>query len=70
MWQLSFLVIFFLKLLIFRLVKTYFGTPQIAPDHTIFVEKNSGEHAPGPPSKCVRTQCYRATYTPAILLSF
>ena len=48
------------------LVTTYFGTPQIAPDHNIFVKKNSGEHAPGPPSNSVRTQCYGATYTPAI----
>ena len=39
--QIGFLVCFFpLKLLIFRLVITYFGTPQIAPDHTIFVKKN------------------------------
>ena len=37
---------FFLKLLIFELVITYFGTPQVAPDHTIFVKKITGEHAP------------------------
>ena len=48
----SFLVDFFpFKLLIFRLVITYFGTPQIAPDlsdHTIFFKKFPGEHAPRP----------------------
>ena len=35
-----------LKLLIFRLVITYLGVLQIAPDHTIFVKKVPGEHAP------------------------
>ena len=40
---------FYLKLLIFRLVITYFGTPQIAKDHTIFVKKFAGEHASGTP---------------------
>ena len=44
---------FSLKLLIFRLVITYFGRPQIAPDHTIFVKKKSREQAPGPPSNSV-----------------
>ena len=44
-----FLLIFPLKLLIFRLVITYFGTPQIAPDHTIFVKKFPVENAPRTP---------------------
>ena len=61
---------FSLKLLIFRWVITYLGTPQIAPDDAIVVKKNSGEHAPGPPSNSVTTKCYGTTYTPARLLSF
>ena len=56
-----------LKLLIFRLVITYFGTP---PYHTIFVKKFPGEHAPDHPSYSVTTQRYGATCTPAMLLSF
>ena len=68
----QFLVDFTLKLLIYRLITTYmyFRTPQIAPDHTIFVKKNPGEHATGPPSNSVTTQCYGVTYTPAMVLSF
>ena len=57
------------------LVTTYFWTPQIAPDYTIFVKNFQGEHAPGPPPpppppprNSVCTQCYRAIYTPAIIL--
>ena len=61
---------FSLKLLIFRVLITYFGTPQIAPDHTIFVKVFRGSMPPDPPSNTVTTQCYGATYTPAILLSF
>ena len=57
---------FLLKLLIFRVVITYFGTSQIAPDLTIFVKKIPGDHAPGPPSNSVTTQCYMVTCTPAI----
>ena len=37
-----------LKLLIFRLVITYFGTPQIAPDHTFFVRMTRGSMPPAP----------------------
>ena len=74
-WQLSILVDFSpLKLLVFRLVITYFGTPQFAPDHTIFVKTFLGEHVPGPPpppthththtpSNSVCTQCYGPTNT-------
>ena len=51
-----------MKIVDFRLVIPYFGTPQIAPDHTIFFKKILGEHAPHPPSNSVCTQCYRATY--------
>ena len=58
-------VIFSLKLLTFRLVITYFGVRQIAPDHTFFVK-----NFPDPPSNSVCTQCYGAKNTPAILLSF
>ena len=37
---------FLLKLFIFKLVITYFGTPQITP----FLSKYlPGDHAPGPP---------------------
>ena len=53
-----------LNLLIFRLLITYFGTPQIAPDHAIFLNF-PGEQTPKPPSNSVTTQCYGATYTPA-----
>ena len=73
--NLVFLLIF-LKLLIFRLVITYFGTPQIASDHTIFVKKFAGGEGglwgmpPDPPSNSVTTQCNGATYTPAMELSF
>ena len=72
---LSFLVeLFSLKLLIFTLVITYLGTPQIASDHTIFVkifpEWGGGGMPPDPPSNSVCTQCYGATYRPAMLLSF
>ena len=63
------LMIFPLKTVDCRLVITYFGTPQIAPDHTIFVKNFPGEHAPDPPSNIVTTQCYQVTYTPAMLLS-
>ena len=55
MWQLSFLVWFVsLKLLIFRLVITYFGTPQIAPDHTVFVKKFPGGGGGMDPPLCRR----------------
>ena len=39
----------FLKLLIFRFVITQLGMPQIATDHTSFVKKIPGEHAPEAP---------------------
>ena len=42
-----------LKLLIFRLVIAYFGTPQIAPDHIIFAKRILGEHAPRTPLSTV-----------------
>ena len=58
---------FSLKLLIFRLVITYFGTPQIAPDHTIFVKKFQGEHAPGPP---LTTVCVHNVTAPPTHLLF
>ena len=57
-WQLTFLVAFFLKIVDFRLVIIYFGTPQNAPDHTVFVKKVPGEHPPNPPSNSLTTQCY------------
>ena len=34
--------------MIFRLVIKYFGSPQIAPDHTIFVKKIPGDMPPDP----------------------
>ena len=43
-----FLWICFKKRLIFRLVITYFGTPQIAPDLTIFVKIFRGSKPPNP----------------------
>ena len=50
-----------IQLLIFSLVIAYSGTPQIAPDRSIFVNFFPGEHAPGPPSNNVTSQCYGHT---------
>ena len=61
---------FYLKLFIFRLVKTYFGTPQIEPDHTIFVKDISGEHVlrPPPPPPLATVWLHNVTRPPAHLL--
>ena len=66
----KFCLLFFpLQLLNFRVVITYFGTPQIAKDHTI-CQKFSREHALGSPTDSEITQSYGATNIPAMLLSF
>ena len=61
---------FSLKLLIFRLVITYFGTPTLHQITPFLSKIFRGSIPRDPPSNSVFTQCYGATNTPAMLLSF
>ena len=56
-----------LKLLIFRLILTYFLNTQNAPDCTILIKKNPGEHGPGPPPSVNQNpHHYMAIYAPVM----
>ena len=51
MWQLTFVVVdlLTLKLLLFGLVKAYFGTPRLHQIAPFFIKISREEHAPGHP---------------------
>ena len=55
-----------LKLLIFRLVITYFGTPRLHQITPFLSKKFRGSMPLDPPSNSVTTHCCRAAYAPAM----
>ena len=67
-WQLSSVVVDLvtLKVLIFRMVITYFGTPRLHQTARFLSKFSRGNMPPDPTSMSVPLYCYRATYAPAM----
>ena len=68
MWQLTFVVVdcLTLKLLMFRLVIDYFGTPRLHQIASFLSKFSRGSMPPDPHSMSVAAYCYSATYEPAM----